>query len=191
MSLSKNVQREKESSDGKAAYIRSLTIREVKTIVVVVILLIGAGYVLSMQDSTQGEVLTILIFATVLFSFRTRYLVRREENRNRILQAYIAAVVRSVTDYAGFTDTAHNTPKLNFKLPIPYENFREAVKYELEKTNPRYIFNSPKWKELYSVWLYESRQLFTDKWEYMDGFVMMNYDVFDYIIDEHGDKNPQ
>lgn len=120
----------------------------------------------------------ILIVGNITFSFIIYLALKKEQKRNRILQAFIAGLVRSVSDYVSTTDRTDmdEVPEQNTELPIPYKKVIEAVEYEMRKD-----ISIPSVKS-YEEWLRESRQLFTGDKTGNDGFVFMNYDLFDDLI---------
>lgn len=120
----------------------------------------------------------ILLIGNTVFSLFTWSVIKKEQERNRILQAFIAGLVRSVSDYVSATDkvSLDEMPEWNAKLPIPYGKVMEAIEHELLKDVP---FTSV---QKYGKWLTDTRQLFNDTNRRGDGFVFMNYDLFDNLI---------
>ena len=118
----------------------------------------------------------ILLVANIFFSFVIGNSIRKDRKRNKILQAFIAGTIRSISDYASTTDKidADNVPEQNTNLPISYKKILESVQYELLKDLP---YKSVK---KYEKWLIESRSLFWEPYS-NDGFVFMNYDLFDNL----------
>ena len=123
-------------------------------------------------------IIYILLAANIIFSFVLFASLKKEQKRNRILQAFIAGLVRSVSDYVSTTDKTNmdEVPEQNTKLPIPYKKVIEAVEHELLKDVSVVSIKS------HEEWLRESRQLFTGDKEGNDGFVFMNYDLFDDLL---------
>lgn len=121
----------------------------------------------------------LLIMGNIIFSFVIWSMLDKERKRNRILQAFIAGLVRSVSDYVSATDEVDSDkiPESNTKLPIPYKKVLKAVEYELRKDVAAF-----KSVEKHERWLRESRRLFESEKRTDDGFVFMNYDLFDRII---------
>jgi hypothetical protein len=105
--------------------------------------------------------------------------LKREQKRSRILQAFIAGLVRSVSDYASTTDRIDLTemPEPNTTLPIPYKKVLEAIEYELLKDTV--ALASP---QKHEKWLLATRRLFDSERRRGDGFVFINYDLFDDLI---------
>lgn len=121
----------------------------------------------------------VLIVGNIAASLGIWLTLDRERNRNRILRAFIAGLVRSVSDYVSATDEIDpdEMPERYAKLPIPYKGVLEAVEHELLK-------NISIWKpKKYIRWLQKNRRLFIEepfrKDGRDDGFVFMNYDLFD------------
>ena len=94
------------------------------------------------------------------------------------MQAFIAGVVRSISDYVSATDRVNmdEVPEQNTKLPIPYRKIIEAIKYELLKDVPMTEIKS------HEAWLRKGRQLFSGDKYGNDGFVFMNYDLFNGLL---------
>jgi hypothetical protein len=120
----------------------------------------------------------ILTVGNIIFSLVIWSVFKKEQGRNRILQSFIAGLVRSVSDYVSTTDKAclDEVPEHNTKLPIPYKKILGAVEYEMLKD-----ISMPSVQK-HEQWLRESRQLFTGEKHGNDGFVFMNYDLFDDLI---------
>lgn len=122
--------------------------------------------------------INILVVGNIIFSLVAWSVIQKEQKRNRILQAFIAGLVRSVSDYVSITDETDldEMPEHNTKLPIPYNKVIEAVEYELLKGVPLTSLQK------HEKWLTGNRQLFNDANGVRDGFVFMNYDLFDDLI---------
>lgn len=121
----------------------------------------------------------LLILGNAGFSFVIWRALKEEQKRNRILQAFIAGIVRSVSDYVSTTDKIDldEMPEPSVDLPIPYEKVLKAVQYEFLKDV--IAFTSVKEHE---KWLFECRQLFNSEKRRGDGFVFINHDLFDGLI---------
>ncbi|HBG04001.1 MAG: hypothetical protein A2075_18540 [Geobacteraceae bacterium GWC2_58_44] len=98
--------------------------------------------------------------------------VKKETNRNRVQQAFIAGIVRSISDYQSATDRIRRDeiPDKVTSLPIPYPLLLENIDYELNKT----LFLGG-----YEKWLKGNRHLFEGEDCDADGFNFMYYDLFD------------
>jgi hypothetical protein len=128
------------------------------------------------------ELLALLIAANIVATVILWMVLAKERKRNRICSAFIAGLVRSVSDYVSSTDQidVDEMPVQHTKLPIPYENLLEAIEYELLKN-----FYIPTAK--YERWLVKTRRIF---WENdimvrdarNDGFIFMTYDLFDGLL---------
>jgi hypothetical protein len=117
----------------------------------------------------------ILIVCNLFFCLYIFSLLKKEQKRSRILQAFIAGIVRSVSDYVSSTDDPTEMPKQNMKLPIPYKKIIESIEHELHKDVPMESYGAK--------WLLERRRLFDDWKSTGDGFTFMNYDLFDHLIE--------
>jgi hypothetical protein len=106
----------------------------------------------------------------------------KERKRNRIQQAFVAGLVRSISDFVSNTDaiSPDEMPDRTTTLPIPYKTVLENVKYELMKNVYK---DSP---EAYDKWALQSRNLFVGERVGNDvrddGFVYMNYTLFDDLL---------
>jgi hypothetical protein len=121
----------------------------------------------------------LLILGNIGFSFIIWLALRKEQKRNRILQAFIAGIVRSVSDYVSATDKIDldEMPEPNAGLPIPYKKVLEAVEYEFLKDVIAFAS-----VQKHEKWLLECRQLFNSEKRRGDGFVFINHDLFDGLI---------
>lgn len=122
--------------------------------------------------------LILLIAANTIFTASVLYLVRQEAKRRRILQAFIAGIIRSITDYISRTDTPELTKPLhhNTEIPISYGSLLNEVQREFEKDF---------WVNPYYAWLKNDRNLFTEEKYSNDGFTFMYFDFHDKAIEEH------
>jgi hypothetical protein len=126
--------------------------------------------------------LGLLIAANIVSTVILWTVLAKERKRNRILGAFIAGLVRSVSSYVSKTDKIDldEMPVRYAQLPIPYDGVLEAIEYELLKN-----FYIP--PEKYERWLLKMRQIF---WENdiivrdasNDGFIFMTYDLFDDLL---------
>jgi hypothetical protein len=116
---------------------------------------------------------TVLIMGLFILVLRLNYKIEKEEKRNRILQAFIAGTIRSISNYKSRTDEiddADDLPAQNSDLPIPYENILESIDWE---------FSKDFWIEPFKKWLKFDRGLFDDSKYNGDGFNFMYLDFFD------------
>ena len=124
----------------------------------------------------------LLLVGNIILTFVVWLTLSKERKRNRILQAFIAGLVRSVSDYVSTTDKIDlkEMPERNTTLPIPYRNILESVQDEMLKN----VFIASDKK--YEKWLLASRQIFSEETLRNDvrddGFVSINYDLFDGLI---------
>jgi len=126
-------------------------------------------------------ILLILILVNIVFSFYIFSHLVIEKKRNRILQAFIAGIIRSISDYYSKTDV-HNSeyiPRKNETLPISYGKMLDSIEYE---------FGKDFWAEPYQKWLKNDRSLFLDNKYANDGFVFIYYDLFDKLIKEYNSE---
>jgi hypothetical protein len=82
--------------------------------------------------------------------------LKREMSRNRVQQAFIAGIIRSISDYQSSTDRMGRAeiPGKVTVLPIPYPLLLENIDYELNKA--LFLIS-------YEKWLKESRNLFENE----------------------------
>jgi hypothetical protein len=128
------------------------------------------------------KLLGLLIAANIAATVILWTILAKERKRNRILGAFVAGLVRSISSYVSKTDEIDldEMPVRHSHLPLPYESVLEAIEYELHKN-----FYIPPQK--YKRWLVKMRQLF---WENdlmvrdarNDGFIFMTYDLFDDLL---------
>ncbi|MDH5561880.1 MAG: hypothetical protein OEY59_13605 [Deltaproteobacteria bacterium] len=114
--------------------------------------------------------LIILLFG---YAFWVNLKVEKEKKRNRILQSFVAGIIRSISDYKSTTDSIgddDDLPTLNKKIPIPYGKVLECVDCEFEKDF---------WITPYEKWLQADRSLFDDSNYGNDGFNFVYLDFFD------------
>jgi hypothetical protein len=136
-------------------------------------------------------VLVVLTLATIYLLAE----VQIEKKRNRVLQAFLAGVIKSISDYVSETDVldalddidpAKNTIGIyNKQLPIPYKELLQNIKREFEKD----FWTQPYWK-----WIRKDRNLFYEGKYANDGFNMIYWDFFDNAvadIKKEGEKDKQ
>jgi hypothetical protein len=120
-------------------------------------------------------VLVGMLFIYVLLGFR------KERRRNRILQSFIAGLIKGVSDYVSRTDTqelstAGDVVKVyDRKFPIPYHKLLQTIVREFQRD----FWMKPYWK-----WLKNDRKLFYEKKCANDGFNMIYWDFFDNALAE-------
>lgn len=110
-----------------------------------------------------------------LFIGNLQIQLNKNNKKIRIINAFHAWVIRSISNYMSQTDTLTDTedvPKNHNKLPIPYKDLLDSINFEL-------------WKDL-SIWeiidfLKKDRWIFNEtNWRW-DGFTFMYYDLHDKI----------
>jgi hypothetical protein len=128
------------------------------------------------------EIFGLLIAANIVSTVILWTVLAKERKRNRVLGAFIAGIVRSISNYVSTTDSidSDELPPRYTQLPIPYINVLEAIEYELSKN----FYISP---AKYERWLIKTRQLFLENETIArdarnDGFIFMTYDLFDDLL---------
>jgi hypothetical protein len=128
------------------------------------------------------EIFGLLIAANIVSTVILWTVLTKERKRNRILGAFIAGLVRSISNYVSATDKigSDEMPPRYTNLPIPYNNILEAIEYELSKN----FYISP---ATYEHWLIKTRQIFWENETMVrdarnDGFIFMTYDLFDDLL---------
>lgn len=115
--------------------------------------------------------LIVILFAYVLWLNRK---IEKEKKRNRTVQAFLAGVIRVISDYKSKTDKISDEealPPRSANLPIPYETIMENIDWEFGKD-----FLLQHYKE----WLKHDRNIFFEEPRYSgDGFNFMYLDFFD------------
>jgi hypothetical protein len=111
------------------------------------------------------------------------YELKREQRRNRILQSFIAGIIRCISDYKSRTDdiTADDISIMySKKLPIPYKDILENINYEFAKDF---------WIKPFGKWLKNDRNIFCDEKYADDGFNMIYWDLYDHVVAEMKNDN--
>ncbi len=123
-------------------------------------------------------VFMIIVLLPLLYLF---FQFQKEKRRNRILQSFLAGLIKSTSDYVSCTDlsdisSAGDIIKIHDKkFPIPYSEILEAISLEFEKD----FWMNPFWK-----WVSKDRNLFYDGKYTNDGFNMIYWDFFDKAVSE-------
>ena len=123
-------------------------------------------------------VFLIIVLILLLYLF---FQFQKERRRNRILQSFLAGLIKSTSDYVSRTDlsdisSADDIIKIHDKkFPIPYSEILEAISREFEKD----FWMNPFWK-----WVSKDRNLFYDEKYANDGFNMIYWDFFDKAVSE-------
>ena len=121
----------------------------------------------------------LLLWIVIIVAFGFGWLVyqklKKEHDRNRILQAFIAGIIRTISDYRNLTDSKDQDefPDKAIAFPIPYSILLENIDYELSKD--QLLAEYEKW-----ITNDANRKLFFDDKNHTgDGFTFMYYDLFD------------
>lgn len=122
----------------------------------------------------------VIILLLILFGFVLVLIfeLQKEKKRNRVLQSFIAGIIRSISDYMSRTDdiTIENLSKVSSrKLPIPYNEILANVSHE---------FSKDFWIKPFEKWIKRDRNIFYDDKYANDGFNMIYWDLYDHIVTE-------
>ena len=122
-------------------------------------------------------VIAILLIGNIIFSFVLFRQVSLECKRNRVLQSFLAGIIRSISDYFSKTDASgpSEIPQKNRSIPIAYKNVLESIEWEFQKDF---------WVEPYQKWVKHDRQLFVDEKYANDGFNFIYWDLFDKLAQQ-------
>jgi hypothetical protein len=125
--------------------------------------------------------ITIVFFALTIFVVYLFVEFQKEKRRNRILQSFMAGIIKSMSDYVSRTDmldisSASDIIKIyDKKFPIPYNEILQNISREFEKD----FWLRPYWR-----WVKKDRNLFYERKYISDGFNMIYWDFFDKAIAE-------
>jgi hypothetical protein len=112
--------------------------------------------------------ISIILIVYLLFE------IQKEKRRNRILQSFVAGIIRSICAYASRTDDISSASDIikiyDKKFPIPYNEFLQNIGGEFKKDF---------WMNRFWKWIKKDRNLFYDGKYYNDGFNMIYWDFFD------------
>ena len=120
--------------------------------------------------------IAMLFFAVVVISVINRLNKKLETEiyRNRVLQAFIAGTIRTVSDYKGLGEI-NEGPTKAWYLPIPYKILLDNVEYEFFKGMPEDHYK--KWvKASENLFIYEPKVYCND-----DGFNFIYLDFFNRL----------
>ena len=120
--------------------------------------------------------LFLLVLGVIICFLWVNHKLDKEMTRNRILQAFIAGIIRAISDYKGVNDEMHkdDLPDRTTKLPIPYDMLLENIDWEL--SNDLLLGK-------YEKWLKDNRLLFFDNKRYACfGFNIIYMNLFDKKI---------
>lgn len=118
-------------------------------------------------------ILFLLVLGLIMCLLWLNYKLDKEMRRNRILQAFIAGIIRVICDYKSNTDQIYeeDLPDRTSHFPIPYHEVLENIDWELSKDQLGVN---------YEKWLKQDRNIFYDGKRYgNDGFNCMYLDLFD------------
>jgi hypothetical protein len=118
----------------------------------------------------------LLIFAVFVISvvYRLNKKLEKEIYRNRMLQAFIAGTIRTVSDYKGLGEIKESPAKAWY-LPIPYKILLDNVEYEFFKGMP--VDHYKEWvKTSENLFIYEPKVYCND-----DGFNFIYLDLFNRL----------
>jgi hypothetical protein len=120
--------------------------------------------------------MAVLISAVVAISaiYRLNKKLEKEIYRNRVLQAFIAGTIRTVSDYKGLGEIKESPAKAWY-LPIPYKILLDNVEYEFFKGMP--VGHCTKWvRASENLFIYEPKAYCND-----DGFNFIYLDFFNRL----------
>jgi hypothetical protein len=116
----------------------------------------------------------ILFIGLLVYILWLNHKIEKEKKRNRTVQAFLAGIIRVISDYKSKTDEisdAEDLPALTTSLPIPYETVLDNINLEFGKD---FLL------EHYEEWLKHDRNIFFEEPRYRgDGFNFMYLDFFD------------
>lgn len=115
---------------------------------------------------------SILLVLGILYILVIHFRLEKEQKRNRVTQAFMAGIIRSISDYNSKTDLV--SPK-----EIPERKNKNLIEYKEIIENIQYEFSKDFWIEPYDQWLKTDRNLFDDSKYGNDGFNFIYLDMFD------------
>lgn len=121
-------------------------------------------------------IMAMLIFTVIFISivYGLNKKLEKEIYRNRMLQAFIAGTIRTISDYKGLGET-EKSPIKAWYLPIPYKILLENVEYEFFKGMPMEHYKG--WvKKNENLFIYEPKVYCND-----DGFNFIYLDFFNRL----------
>lgn len=107
--------------------------------------------------------------------------VQKEKRRNRILQSFMAGIIKRISDYVSQTDLRDIIcaddvgKKFSNQFPIPYKEVLDNINHEFSKD----FWIQPYWK-----WIKAGRNLFYENKYANDGFDMIYWEFYDKAIAE-------
>jgi hypothetical protein len=127
--------------------------------------------------------IVIILFMLIVFLFIEVY---KEKRRNRILQSFLAGIIKSISDYMSKTDIIDISSASDIiniferKFPIPYNELLENINKEFEKDF---------WINPYYKWVKNDRNIFYENKYKNDGFNMIYWDFFDKNVADLAEQN--
>ena len=121
-------------------------------------------------------VIVMLVFAAIVSSlvYWLNKKLEKEIYRNRMLQAFIAGTIRTVSDYKGLGESKESPVKAWY-LPIPYKILLDNVEYEFFKGMP--VAHYKNWvKTNENLFIYEPKVYCND-----DGFNFIYLDFYNRL----------
>lgn len=131
-------------------------------------------------------ILLIMILISFAASFLIYVSLYMEKKRNRILQSFVAGIIRSICAYSNQLDSIDGLSSQDFKemferkFPIDYSKFLENVDRE---------FCRDFWISPYFRWIKDDRNLFTNESLNNGGFSMIYWDFHDRAIQQFNEAN--
>lgn len=124
-------------------------------------------------------ILICLIAALIAYALWLNHKIEKEKKRNRTVQAFLAGVIRAISDYQSITDKdkdEEDLPPRSKSMPVPYETVMENIDWEFDKDSLL---------QHYEKWLKHDRNIFFEEKKYGgDGFNFMYLDFFDRRLKE-------
>lgn len=133
----------------------------------------------------------IILVAIVMLLVYLLFEFQKERRRSRILQSFLAGLIKSISDYVSRTDmsdissAADITKIYDREFPIPYSELLQNISREFQKDF---------WLKPYEKWITKDRNLFYEGKYANDGFNMIYWDYFDKALSDmrrEGEKERQ
>ena len=126
----------------------------------------------------------IVICGLSAYAMYLNHKIEKEKKRNRTTQAFIAGIIRVISNYTSQTDLTQDSkewPARAETLPVDYDTILENIQWE---------FSKDYFLEHYPNWLKRERRLFFEEPRYVnDGFNFMYLDFFDRCSKDWMDSN--
>lgn len=124
----------------------------------------------------------LLTVWNIILSVAVWLILKKEQKRNRVFQAFVVGIIRAVSDYKTILDDK-DAPEQNTTLPISYKKLIKTIEYELVKD----FENSPRRTggvEDFAEWAKGNEELFISKKYGNTSFSHINYSLFNSIKKE-------